>query len=549
MTKKKKILIVDDQQLILNILTDLFKPDYDIMVAVTGKQALDMAINETPPDLILLDNTLPDLDGREVCRHLDSDKATAGIPVIFMTDKGKISDESDCLDMGAADYITKPIYPPIVKARVRTHLALKSSREQLQEAKKIIESHKGKMADELNVCQKIQLSMVPSEFPAFPDHDEFNVYAALQPAREFGGDFYDFFFIGEDRFCFWIGDVFGKGVQAASFMSVTKSIIRSRAGDDFSTASILTHLNEELSTFNKVAIYATLFIGILNIKTGAMLYSNAGHKPPYLRPGKGSIERLDRIPGPVLGKVRGLVYREDKTVLSKNDILLTYTDGITKARNITNDLFSDKRLMALLASCNFETVEDNVHSMVSAVKRFQGGADQFDDMTLLAVQFLRAPEESAGPKMELTVPNRLTENLRVKKHFDTFSEHYGIPEQVRLKINVVFDELLTNIISYAYQDDREHNIGIKVELSADRLKVSMVDDGIPFNPLGVETPDTALPLEEREIGGLGIHLVRKMMAKVSYRRRIDKNVITVVEFLNKDDKPEPDEPKLNIEDL
>ena len=100
----------------------------------------------------------------------------------------------------------------------------------------------------------------------------------------------------------------------------------------------------------------------------------------------------------------------------------------------------------------------------------------------------------------------------------------------------VFDELLTNIISYAYEDDREHNIGIKVELSADQLKVSMVDDGIPFNPLGVETPNTALPLEEREIGGLGIHLVRKMMDKVSYRRRIDKNVITVVEFLNKVDK-------------
>jgi anti-sigma regulatory factor (Ser/Thr protein kinase) len=130
----------------------------------------------------------------------------------------------------------------------------------------------------------------------------------------------------------------------------------------------------------------------------------------------------------------------------------------------------------------------------------------------------------------------VSENARVKQHFDTFAEHYNIPKQVRLKMHVVFDELLTNIISYAYPDGKEHDIGIKVELSADRLKVSMVDDGIPFNPLGVETPDTDLPLEEREIGGLGIHLVRRMMDKVSYRRRIDKNVITVYEYLEVDNE-------------
>lgn len=245
---------------------------------------------------------------------------------------------------------------------------------------------------------------------------------------------------------------------------------------------------------------------------------------------------LDRLHGPVLGTVRGLVYKEDKIVLSKNDLLLTYTDGVTEARDSADNLFSDKRLAAFMSSCECESVEDMVHGTVSEVKRFKNEADQLDDMTVLAVQFLRTPEETAGPKLELTVSNRLSENSCVQEHFDTFAEHYGIPEQVRLKMNVVFDELLTNIISYAYQDNKEHDIGIKVELSADRLKVSMVDEGIPFNPLGVETPDTELPLEERKIGGLGIHLVRNMMDKVSYRRRIDKNVITVVEYLEADRK-------------
>ena len=245
---------------------------------------------------------------------------------------------------------------------------------------------------------------------------------------------------------------------------------------------------------------------------------------------------LDALHGPVIGAVRGLVYKEDKTMLSKNDILLTYSDGVTDARDKANNLFSDKRLAEFMSTCVFESAEDMVHATVSEVLRFENQADRLDDITALAVQFLISPQEAAGPKMELTVPNHLSETSSVKEHFDTFSEHYGIPKQVRLKMHVVFDELLTNIISYAYQDKEEHDIGIKVELSTDRLKVSMVDDGIPFNPLGLETPDTELPLEEREIGGLGIHLVRKMMDKVSYRRRIDKNVITVFEYLDMDSK-------------
>ena len=536
MAERKKILIVDDEQLNLNVLVDVLKPDYEIVVAISAKKTLDAVITADPPDLILLDITKPETDGYKVCRHLKAAEITRAIPVIVITDEGEIREASRCLEMGAVDYITKPVFPPIVRARVKTHLALKHSMEELQQVYQVIGSHKDKMEDESNVCRKIQLSMLPSEFPAFPDHDEFDVYATLIPAREFGGDFYDFFFIGEDRFCFCIGDVSGNGAPAASFMSITKSIIKSRAGDDFSTASILTHVNEELCGVNKAATFATLFMGILNIKTGLLLYTNAGHKPPFIRQGEGSLEMLDRLHGTVLGTLRGLVYKEDKTMLSKNDILLTYTDGVSDARDKANNLFSDKRLAEFISACEFESVEDLVRAMVSEVKRFENKADQMDDMTVLAVQFLRTPEETAGPKLELTVPNRLSENLRVKRHFDTFAEDYGIPEKVRLKMNVVFDELLTNIISYAYQDNKEHDIKIKVELSADRLKVSMVDGGIPFNPLGVETPNMALPIEERKIGGLGIHLVRNMMDKVSYRRRIDKNVITVVEYLEVDSK-------------
>jgi len=536
MEKKLKILIVADQQPDLDVLVDLLKPDYRIVTATSGKQALISASDPAPPDLILLGMVSPESEGCDVCRRLKADQTTRGIPLILIVSSRESDFAAGGLKLGAVDCITKPVSPLLLRARVKAHITLRAKVDKLRKAYQKIDQLKLIIEKGLTVGQKIQKSILPSDFPAFPDHDEFDVFATLQPARQFEGNFYDFFFIGDDRFCFCIGDVAGKGVQAALFMSVTKTVIKSRAGDDFSTASIITHVNEELSAVNQASMSVTLFMGILNIKTGRLLYTNAGHKPPYLKRGTGAIKRLNRIHGPKIGTATGMVYQEDKTTLSKNDMLILYTAGVTRARSNEQKRFSEKRLEELISSREYESVEDMVRAAAAEVKKFCGGTDQVEDMTLLAVEFLRNPEETGGPKLELTIPNSLSENARVKEHFDTFAAHYGIPDKTRLKMHVVIDELLMNIISYAYLDDGKHDIGFKVELSADRLKVSMVDDGIPFNPLGIETPDTELSIEEREIGGLGIHLIRKMMDRVSYRRRIDKNVITVVEFLDAAEK-------------
>jgi sigma-B regulation protein RsbU (phosphoserine phosphatase) len=530
MDKQKIILIVDDQQPDLDVLVDLLNPDYRIVTATSGEQALAAVGADIPPDLILLGNLKPEMEGSDLCRRLNANQSTRDIPLILIVSNSEPGE----LESGAVDCITKPISPAILKARIKTHLDLHKKVDELREANLKIETLKNSMEKELTVGREIQERIVPSDFPAFPDHDEFDVYATLQPAREFDGDFYDFFLVGDDRFCFCIGNVAGKGVQAALFMSVTKTIIKSRAGDDFSTASILTHVNEQLSAVNPGSMLVMLFMGILNIKTGKLIYSNVGHNPPCLKRETGAIERLDQIHGPLIGTARGMVYREDQTTLSKNDLLLLCSGGVTRAGIGAEKGFSEKRLGELLSSREYESVQHIVRSAISEVKKIAGTADQVEDMTLLAIQFTRNPEETGSPKLELTIPNRLSENARVKEHFDTFVEHYGIPDPIRLKMHVVIDELLMNIISYAYPDDGRHEICIKVELSADRLKVSMVDDGIPFNPLGIETPDTELSLEEREIGGLGIHLIRKMMDRVSYRRRIDKNVISVMKFLNAD---------------
>ena len=531
---KETILLVDDNPINLQVLFETFKESgYKLIAAKDGEKALAMA-ESAHPDLILLDIMMPGMDGYEVCRRLKADDGTSNIPIIFVTAMGETADETKGLELGAVDYITKPFSPPIVQARVRTHLALKRNMAELQEAYKIIESQKERMEDELNVGREIQMNMVPLTFPPFPERDEVSIYATLQPAREVGGDFYDFFFIDEYRLCFCIGDVSGKGVPAALFMAVTKTLIEARARDDLSTASIITHVNDELSRDNKAFMFVTLFLGILDVRTGEFLYTNGGHNPPYIKRQNGSIDILDERHGPIVGPVPGLTYKEATAHLAPDDLIFLFTDGVNEAMDPSKNQFSDERLVDLLSSRVFESVEEMVQTTVYEVEQFAGEAEQSDDITLLAIQFLKAAEADTCFLLDLTIKNSVPEIGQVNSRFNALSKQHGLSDPLRRKMNVVFDELLNNIISYAYQDDQEHEIEIKIELTEEKLTVSIVDDGLPFNPLGVEAPNSDIPMEERKVGGLGIHLVRSIIDKVSYQRRIDKNVLTLIKHLDND---------------
>ena len=395
--RKETLLLVDDDPINLQVLLETLKESgYKLIAAKDGQKAVAMA-SSGRPDLILLDIMMPGMDGYEVCRRLKANENTRDIPVIFVTAMGETTDETKGFELGAVDYITKPFSPPIVQARVRTHLALRRNMAELQEAYRIIESQKERMQKELNVGREIQMSMIPLTFPPFPDHDEFSIYATLQPAREVGGDFYDFFFIDDYRLCFCIGDVSGKGVPAALFMAVTKTLIQSKARDDLSTASILDHVNNELSRDNKAFMFVTLFVGILDVRSGAVRYTNAGHNPPYIKRKDGSIEVLDQRHGPLAGPVPGLTYKEDTTRLSAGDLLFIFTDGVTEAMDLSRNQFSNKRLFDLLSSRDFESAEEVIQTTVSEVKKFEGEAEQSDDITLLALQFLKPAESLRAP--------------------------------------------------------------------------------------------------------------------------------------------------------
>jgi sigma-B regulation protein RsbU (phosphoserine phosphatase) len=417
------------------------------------------------------------------------------------------------------------------KNEVINYIAIKQDITERKKLEKQLEEANKRMKGELDIGREIQMSMLPLIFPAFPDHQEFSIYAKIKPAREVGGDYYDFFFISDSHFCFGVGDVSGKGVPSALFMAVTKTLIKSRATVDFSTASIVTHVNDELSEDNSSNMFVTDFIGILNIYTGELTYTNAGHNPPFIKRSDGTVEKLDKRHGPVIGAMSGMTYDEDRIFLRKGDKIILYTDGVTEAMDKLNNLYSEKRFINFLMESKFISNESVVNKVIEEVNQFEDGAEQADDITVLSLEFKSTETDYENKFLEVKLVNKLIEIPKLNEKFNKFAKKNNIPKAISGKINLVFDELINNTISYAYTDDLEHYIDVKIDLSPGRLTISIIDDGVPFNPFQFESPDTSLKMEDREIGGLGIHLVKNVMDRVSYNRGINKNIVTLVKKL------------------
>jgi len=375
---------VDDEPLNVDLLEqELGDLGYVTDSAYGGKEALEK-VTAGRPDLILLDVMMPDLDGITVCRMLKEDRATHLIPIVIMTALNATEDRVRGIEAGADDFLTKPVDDRELHARIVTLLKTKRVVDQTIDELQSVSTQLARMESELNIGREIQMSLLPHEFP---DDSRISIHADLLPAREVGGDWYDFFFIDEDQLCFSIGDVAGKGVPGALFMAVVKTLIKSRAALDHSTASIIERINQELSKDNRSMMFATIFIGILNARTGELLYTNAAHNPPYRLSVDGELERLDSRHGVIVGPIKSSQYAEQKTVLANGDLLVLYTDGVTEAMNPSEEMFSEDRLVQLLSSAEFRPADEIIASIFSEVRQFASGAEQSDDITALAIQF------------------------------------------------------------------------------------------------------------------------------------------------------------------
>ena len=259
-----------------------------------------------------------------------------------------------------------------------------------------ITAEKERIGAELNVATQIQADMLPRIFPAFPERQEFDIYATMNPAKEVGGDFYDFFLVDDDHLAVVIADVSGKGVPAALFMVIAKTLIKNHAQNKEAPGEVFTNTNEQLCEGNDAGLFVTAWMGILQISTGHFVYVNAGHNPPLLRRAGGSFEWLKSRPGFVLAGMEGVRYRENEMELAPGDVLYLYTDGVTEATDAHQQLFGEERLQTALNEQPMLPVGQMLSKIKGCIDSFVGEAEQFDDITMLGLEYLKRGDGTDG---------------------------------------------------------------------------------------------------------------------------------------------------------
>ena len=371
---------------------------------------------------------------------------------------------------------------------------------------------------ELNVATQIQADMLPRIFPAFPERREFDIYASMTPAKEVGGDFYDFFLVDEDHLAMVIADVSGKGVPAALFMVIAKTLLKNAVQMGSSPRQALEKVNNQLCENNEAEMFVTVWLGVYEISTGHLTAANAGHEYPAIRRAGGRFELFKEPHGFVLAGMENARYREYELEIGVGDTLFLYTDGVTEATDGANTLYgTDRMLAALNRNCELDP-ERLLHEVKADLDGFVGAAPQFDDITMLSLQ-----RKSASVRRSLQAAPELESIPKVCQFLEQTLEEQGAPIKAIAQVNIAADEIFSNIARYSGAAAAQ----VDCEIMAGRAVIRFVDDGQPYDPTGQPEPDITLPVEEREIGGLGILMVRRTMDEVSYEYEAGRNVLTI----------------------
>lgn len=385
--------------------------------------------------------------------------------------------------------------------------------------KRYIAEAAARIDKELEFAKEIQYSALPSVFPPYPHRKDFEIYAHMITAKEVGGDFYDFYMLGDSTLAFMIADVSGKGIPAAMFMMQAKTIIKDLAESGLELSEIFMTANKKLCENNDAGMFVTAWMGVLDLKTGRLKFVNAGHNPPLVRQADGEFAYLKARSGMVLAGMDGIKYRQNELQLTPGDQIFLYTDGVTEATDKNNQLYGEERLL--------ETVNRNIvmdtrklcEAVKSDVDQFVGEAPQFDDITMLSVEIQYIRGENS-----ITVIADDKSMIPVSEFAKSLTEKLAVVPKVANKVSIAVDEIYSNIINYSGAELAT----ISYEIKDGRLYITFTDDGIPYNPLEAEEPDITLSAEERKIGGLGIFMVKKMTESMEYTYEDEKNILKLI---------------------
>jgi len=384
---------------------------------------------------------------------------------------------------------------------------------------------------DLHIASDIQMGMLPENFPTKADRDDVTLYASLTPAKEVGGDLFDFY-IRDEKLFFCIGDVSGKGVPASLFMAVTRSVFRTVSAHESMPDRIMTTINQTMVDMNKTHMFVTLFVGVLDLPTGRLHYCNAGHDAPLLvGAGVGMLPCDSNIP---VGFMPDWKYTLQETHIFTGTTIFLFTDGLTEAENADHAQFQMERIndVAVQAlAAQKQEPRQLIEQMTDAVHQFVNGAEQSDDLTMMAIQYIKQPRDVRMRK-SIVLHNDTQEVPQLAAFVDEVCEAVELGPAVTMQMNLALEEAVVNVMKYAYPPEKRGNVTVEALSNDLQLQFSIIDSGKPFDPTVRPEVDITLPASERPIGGLGIHLVRQIMDSINYERIDNMNVLKLVKKID-----------------
>lgn len=382
-----KILSVDDEMDLELLLTQYFrrkirKGEYEFFFAHNGLEALTVLLKEKDINIILSDINMPEMDGLTLLTKIN-EMHNPALKCIMVSAYGDMGNIRSAMNNGAFDFATKPIDLDDLSVTIEKAI------EQIEYIKKAQEEHSQleSLKTDLAVAREIQQAILPRVFPPFPENEnELDLAALMTPAKDVGGDFYDFFRIDQNRIGIVMADVSGKGIPAAIFMAVSRTLIRTVGLQDYAPGKCLTKSNELLANESVDCMFVTVFYGIYHIDSGELEYCNGGHNSPYILHANGEIEMLPLSTNPIVGAVEGVDFTDDSTHLAIGDTLVMYTDGVNEATDADCNEYGDDRMAETLKALKGRTCKEIIDGQLEAVRQFAGEAEQSDDITIMALK-------------------------------------------------------------------------------------------------------------------------------------------------------------------
>lgn len=384
-----RILVVDDEPDLQELIRQKFRNkikanEYEFHFAENGAEALEKISNDNSIDLILTDINMPVMDGLTLLSKIN-ELNNKILKSIIVSAYGDMENIRTAMNRGAYDFITKPIDLKDLE------ITIEKSLKEIEEYKLVLAAQNKLVAlqQELDIANVIQTSILPKTFPAFPDRKEFDIYAKMIPAKEVGGDLYDFFMIDKYRLGVIIGDVSGKGIASALLMAVCKTLLKTTACKGIPADDVLSEVNKMLVDESPSNMFVTVFYGVLDTRNGAFEYSNGGHNSPYLVSADCNVSLLDDFGGLLLGAIKDTEYQSNIIMLKPGDSIFIYTDGVTEAFNGNQEEFKEERLIDSLQSNGLVSAEKIIENVIDAIKNFTDGVEQSDDITCLSIKYLK----------------------------------------------------------------------------------------------------------------------------------------------------------------